>query len=222
MLLKNLHPNATRMRRMIDAVRARGVNDERVLEALARVPREVFVSKAQQLDAYADITLPIGEGQTISMPSVVGFMTQALGLTGREKVLEIGTGCGYQTSILCRLAKRVFTIERLEGLSKPTQKRLADMGYTNWVAKVGDGTLGWPEQAPFEAIIVTAAGPQVPPSLVTQLAVGGRLVIPVGPTESNQILVRVVKNADGSTTEDVLGKVVFVPLVGKEGVQRAG
>lgn len=206
---------------MLDAVRAKGVDDPRVLDALAKVPREVFVSRALAIDAYDDITLPIGEQQTISMPSVVGAMTQALELTGRDKVLEVGTGCGYQTSVLCRLARRVFTIERLEGLSKPTQDRLTSLGYTNWVARVGDGTLGWPEQAPFDAIIVTAAGPRVPPSLVDQLTVGGRLVIPVGPTESEQRLIRVTKEAGGKTREDVLGRVVFVPLVGKEGVNKA-
>lgn len=218
MYLKNIQPNATRMRRLIEAIRARGVDDLKVLEAMSRVPRELFVSRALAADAYDDITLPIGEQQTISMPSVVGYMTQCLGLTGREKVLEIGTGCGYQTSILCRLAKRVFTIERIEKLSKPTQERLVAMGYTNWVAMVGDGTLGWPAQAPFDAIIVTAAGPKVPPSLVEQLAPGGRLVIPVGPSEADQRLVRITKAEDGSTTEEVLGRVVFVPLVGAQGV----
>lgn len=218
MHLKNIQPNATRMRRMLDSVRAKGVEDAKVLEAMGRVPRELFVSRALAVDAYDDITLPIGEQQTISMPSVVGYMTQCLGLTGREKVLEIGTGCGYQTSILCRLCKRVYTIERHERLSKPTQERLTAMGYTNWVAMVGDGTLGWQAQAPFDAIIVTAAGPKVPPALVEQLAVGGKLVIPVGPTEADQRLVRITKNANGSTTEEVLGRVVFVPLVGAQGV----
>jgi protein-L-isoaspartate(D-aspartate) O-methyltransferase len=222
MHLKNIQPNATRMRRLLESVRKNGVTDEKVLEAMGRVPRELFVSRALAVEAYDDITLPIGEQQTISMPSVVGYMTQCLGLTGREKVLEIGTGCGYQTSILCRLAKRVFTIERIEKLSKPTQERLVAMGYTNWIAMVGDGTLGWPAQAPFDAIIVTAAGPKVPPALVEQLAPGGRLVIPVGPNEQDQRLVRVTKAADGSTHEEVLGRVVFVPLVGAQGVAVGG
>ena len=222
MHLKNIQPNATRMRRLIDAIRARGVEDARVLEAMARVPRELFVSRAMAVDAYDDITLPIGEQQTISMPSVVGYMTQSLGLKGGEKVLEIGTGCGYQTAILCRLCKRVFTIERIEKLSKPTQERLVSMGYTNFIAQVGDGTLGWAAQAPFNAIIVTAAGPKVPPALVEQLAPGGRLVIPVGPTESDQRLVRVTKDATGALSEEVLGRVVFVPLVGAQGVASGG
>lgn len=221
MLPKNLTPNATRMRRMLDAIRARGVEDAKVLEAMARVPRELFVSRALAVDAYDDVTLPIGEQQTISMPSVVGFMTQSLNLKGNEKVLEIGTGCGYQTAILCRLARRVYTIERLAGLSKPTQDRLTAMGHTNFVAMVGDGTLGWQAQAPFEAIIVTAAGPKVPAALVEQLDVGGRLVIPVGPTEADQRLLRVTKLADGTTREEVLGRVVFVPLVGAQGVAAA-
>lgn len=222
MHLKNIAPNATRMRRMLEVVRGKGVEDPKVLEAMARVPRELFVSRALAVDSYDDVTLPIGEQQTISMPSVVGYMTQALGLGGREKVLEIGTGCGYQTAILCRLARRVYTVERLERLSQAAQERLTSMGYTNWIAMVGDGTLGWQAQAPFEAIIVTAAGPRVPPALVAQLAVGGRLVIPVGPTEADQRLLRITKLEDGGTREEVLGRVVFVPLVGAQGVAAKG
>lgn len=223
MHLKNVQPNATRMRRMLEAVRAKGVTDPKVLEAMARVPRELFVSRALAVDSYDDVTLPIGEQQTISMPSVVGYMTQALELAGREKVLEIGTGCGYQTAILVRLCRRVYTVERLERLSKTAQERLTGMGHTNWIAMVGDGTLGWQAQAPFEAIIVTAAGPKVPPALVQQLAVGGRLVIPVGPTETDQRLLRITKlDEAGATREEVLGRVVFVPLVGAQGVAARG
>lgn len=218
MHLKHIAPNATRMRRMLDAVRTAGVTDEKVLAALAQVPRELFVSRTFSVDAYDDACLPIGEQQTISMPSVVARMTAALNLTGSEKVLEIGTGCGYQTAVLCRLARRVFTIERLKGLSDGSVPRLQAMGYTNFTPLVGDGTLGWPAQAPFHAIIVTAAGPKVPQALLDQLAPGGRLVIPVGQTESTQKLIRVVKAEDGTCTEEILGPVVFVPLVGEQGV----
>lgn len=218
MHLRNIQPNATRMRRMLDAVRANGTRDEKVLEAMARIPRELFVPKTMAADAYDDACLPIGEQQTISMPSVVAQMTAALNLTGSEKVLEIGTGCGYQTALLCRLAKRVFTIERLKGLSETAVPRLQAMGYTNFTPLVGDGTLGWPGQAPFDRIIVTAAGPQVPPALVDQLAKGGVLVIPVGPQESTQRLVRVAKDTEGTVTQEILGPVAFVPLVGQQGV----
>lgn len=218
MHLKNVLPNATRMRRLLDIVRSQGVSDLRVLEAMARVPRELFVPRAMAVDAYDDACLPIGEQQTISMPSVVARMTEALALTGKEKVLEIGTGCGYQTAVLCRLAKRVFTVERLKGLSDTAVPRLQAMGYTNFTPLVGDGTLGWPQQAPFDAIIVTAAGPRIPQALVAQLAPGGRLVIPVGELESRQQLMLVTKSLDGQLQQKILGTVVFVPLVGQQGV----
>lgn len=218
MHLKNVTPNVLRMQRLIEIVRQSGVKDVRTLEALARVPRELFVSRTFAAEAYEDKALPIGESQTISMPTVVARMTEALGLKGHERVLEIGTGCGYQTAILCRVAKRVFSIERRKALSDAAVSRLQAMGYTNFTPLVGDGTLGWPQQAPFEAIIVTAAGPKIPQNLTDQLAVGGRLVIPVGATESNQRLMRVTKSADGELLQEVLGPVVFVPLVGEQGV----
>lgn len=218
MHLKHIVPNATRMRRLIDSIRSNGVKDGRVLEAVARVPRELFLTRALATDAYDDVCLPIGERQTISMPSVVAKMTEALELKGTEKVLEIGTGCGYQTAILCRLSKRVFTIERLKGLSDTAVPRLHAMGYTNFTPLVADGTIGWSQQAPFDAIIVTAAGPKIPTALTSQLAVGGRLVIPVGEMESKQQLIRVTKLEDGSLQQTILGTVVFVPLVGQQGV----
>lgn len=218
MHLRHVQPNAIRMKRLMDIVRASGTYDERVLTVMAGIPREMFVPKTMATDAYDDACLPIGEQQTISMPSVVAQMTSALELTGSEKVLEIGTGCGYQTSVLCRLVKRVYTIERLKGLSATAVQRLHDMGYTNFTPLVGDGTLGWPAQAPFDRIIVTAAGPWVPSALVEQLKVGGILVIPVGPQETMQKLVKVVKTETG-TNETVLGTVSFVPLVGEQGVK---
>src|SRR5690606_34914463 len=140
-------------------------------------------------------------------------------LTGSEKVLEIGTGCGYQTSILCKLCKRVFTIERLKRLSETAVQRLQDMGYTNFTPMVGDGTLGWPAQAPFDRIIVTAAGPWVPASLVQQLAVGGILVIPVGTQEELQKLLKIRKTGENITEEEIIGTVSFVPLVGQQGIK---
>lgn len=221
MHLRHVQPNAIRMKRLMDFLRSNGKHDERVLTVMAGIPRELFVPKTMATDAYDDACLPIGEQQTISMPSVVAQMTSALELTGAEKVLEIGTGCGYQTSILCKLSKRVFTIERLKRLSETAVQRLQDMGYTNFTPMVGDGTLGWPAQAPFDRIIVTAAGPWVPSALVAQLAVGGVLVIPVGPQETTQKLIKIVKLADGTTEESTLGTVSFVPLVGEQGIKLA-
>lgn len=218
MHLRDVKPNTIRMKRLMDIVRGHGNYDERVLAVMGAIPRELFVPKAMAMDAYDDACLPIGEQQTISMPSVVAAMTSALGLAGGEKVLEIGTGCGYQTSILCKLSKRVYTIERLKGLSTTAVQRLSDMGFTNFTPLVGDGTLGWPAQAPFDRIIVTAAGPWVPSALVEQLKVGGILVIPVGTQEERQKLVKVVKTETG-TEETVLGTVSFVPLVGEQGVK---
>lgn len=219
MHLKHVQPNALRMKRMLDSVRLNGITDERVLDAMSKVARELFVSRAMAAEAYDDACLPIGENQTISMPSVVAKMTEALRLTGKEKVLEIGTGCGYQTAILCRLCRRVYTIERLPGLSVPTVDRLRAMGFTNFNPLVGDGTLGWPQQGPFDGIIVTAAGPKIPQALIDQLAPGGTLVIPVGAQEHQQRLVRITRAEDGSLSEEVLGLVTFVPLVGADGAK---
>ena len=219
MHLRDVKPNAIRMKRLMDYLVSHKRYDERVLAVMSQIPRELFVPKSMATDAYDDACLPIGEMQTISMPSVVAMMTSALELKGNEKVLEIGTGCGYQTSVLCKLVKRVFTIERHKSLSQTAVQRLQDMGYTNFTPLVGDGTLGWPGQAPFDRIIVTAAGPWVPEALVAQMAVGGILVIPVGKQEALQKLVKVVKGADGKTEETVIGTVSFVPLVGEQGMK---
>jgi protein-L-isoaspartate(D-aspartate) O-methyltransferase len=215
--LRRVVPNPLRVQRMIAMLRKAGVNDDAVLHAMSLVPREVFVAPTLATQAYDDACLPIGEQQTISMPSVVATMTAALGLTGREKVLEIGTGCGYQTAVLSKLCRRVYTIERHEPLSRVAVPRLHNMGVTNFTPMVGDGTLGWPEQAPFDAIIVTAAGPQVPVALVDQLKPGGVMVIPVGPQETQQKLVRVVKDDQGQVRQEILGPVAFVPLIGVQG-----
>lgn len=210
-------PNATKMQRMLAHVQAAGVHDAHVLAAMGSVARHLFLTPALAAEAYDDAALPIGERQTISRPSVVGLMTQALGDMRGKKVLEIGTGCGYQTAVLCKLARRVITIERHASLSQGATVRLQAMGVTNFVPVVGDGTLGWEKLAPFDGMMVTAAGPVIPPSLVAQLAVGGVLVIPVGTQESQQRLVRVTKVSPNETREELLGLVSFVPLVGREG-----
>ncbi|MFH0962384.1 MAG: protein-L-isoaspartate(D-aspartate) O-methyltransferase [Planctomycetota bacterium] len=193
----------------------RGIRDERVLEAFRRVPREEFVPEGYRRSAYEDHPLDIGSGQTISQPYMVALMTEALALTGKEGVLEIGTGSGYQTAILAVLAKRVYTIERIATLSERARETLERLGYANVEYHVGDGTLGWPERRTFERIMVTAAAPSVPEPLGTQLGEGGLLVIPVGgPWE--QSLCVVEKRGGGLTQRSVCG-CVFVKLIGEHG-----
>ncbi|WP_425263978.1 protein-L-isoaspartate(D-aspartate) O-methyltransferase [Thermosulfurimonas dismutans] len=196
-------------------IAARGIRDERVLSAMRKVPRHFFVEEALRDQAYADHPLPIGEGQTISQPYIVAFMTEALELKGHEKVLEVGTGSGYQTAILAELARWVYSIERYPRLLERARKILEELGYTNVILRLGDGTRGWPEAAPFEAIIVTAAGPKIPEPLLDQLAEGGRLVMPVG-DEWSQYLVKVVKKG-GQIYRQTLEPVRFVKLVGDYG-----
>ncbi|NBX86644.1 MAG: protein-L-isoaspartate(D-aspartate) O-methyltransferase [Proteobacteria bacterium] len=208
------------MQRMLASVKAAGVADLQVLQAMAEVPREVFLAPTQAVHAYDDICLPIGEMQTISMPKVVARMTELLEVKSDAKLLEIGTGCGYQTAILCKLARRVFTVERLENLSKNAVLRLQALGINNFSAKVADGTLGWDIQAPFDGIIVTAAGDKVPDALVKQLKDNGKLVIPVGPNEQSQRLLRVTKMADNRLVTEDFGPVAFVPLIGEQGVEK--
>jgi len=205
--------------KMVDTqIQSRGVRDPRVLEAMRKVPRHLFVSEALQDQAYGDFPLPIGEGQTISQPYIVAEMTQALELTKDDRVLEIGTGSGYQTAILAELAYRVYTIERIRPLFISVRKRLDELKYHNIVAKCSDGTLGWPEESPFEAIIVTAGAPKVPDGYVEQLTVGGRLVIPVG-NRFSQTLLKIVRLEEGIHQVD-LGGCRFVKLVGNHGWQR--
>jgi len=188
--------------------------DARVLAAMAKVPRHEFVPAAQRRSAYRNRPLSIGSGQTISQPFVVALMTDLLGLKPEDKVLEIGTGCGYQAAVLAELARDIYTIEIIESLGKGAAKTLERLGYANVRTRVGDGYMGWPEHAPFDAIIVTAAPDHVPPALVEQLKPGGRLVIPVG--KLFQELMVITKNADGSTTRKDVVPVQFVPLTREE------
>jgi protein-L-isoaspartate(D-aspartate) O-methyltransferase len=194
---------------------SRGISDERVLAAMRKVPRHLFVPEDQQDSAYGDYPLPVGHNQTISQPYIVAYMTEALELEGREKVLEIGTGSGYQTAVLAELAREVFTVERIEELLTDAKAKLGTLGYRNIRFKVADGTLGWAEHSPYDAIIVTAAGPEVPKPLVEQLAEGGRLVVPVG-RRFNQRLVRVQKEKYSYREQQLMG-VRFVDLVGLHG-----
>jgi len=194
---------------------SRGITDERVLEAMRRVPRHLFVPTDRRGRAYDDAPLPLGDGQTISQPYMVAWMTQLLGLEGDEKVLEVGTGSGYQAAILGLLAHQVYSIERIERLADEARSRLEKLGFKNIEVVVGDGSKGLKKQAPFDAIIVTAGSPGVPQALLEQLKDGGRLVIPVGPS-SMQMLTVVTRKGDGFHTDEV-GSCVFVPLVGMYG-----
>lgn len=191
-------------------IRRRGVRDKRVLRAMLKVPRHLFVPEQMVELAYGDEPLPIGEGQTISQPYIVAYMTEVLKLRGREKVMEIGTGSGYQTAILAEITREVYTIELIPELYLRAREVLQKLGYQNIQFRVGDGTRGWPEQAPFEAILVTAAPPAVPPALVGQLKTGGRMVIPVG--TDFQELVLVIRKKVGWEEKRLIG-VRFVPLI---------
>ncbi len=193
----------------------RGIFDERVLDAFRKIPRHAFIPDKSLENAYGDFPLPVGEGQTISQPYMVALMTQYLDLKEDEKVLEIGTGSGYQTSILAELAKEVYSVERFDVLAKRAQSVLTSLGYGNINIRVGDGTEGWDELAPYNAILVTAGAPSVPQPLVDQLAEGGRLVIPVGGGFS-QTLTLVRRQDNKVIQEDICG-CVFVPLVGRYG-----
>lgn len=203
-------------RRMVEQdLKARGIQDPRVLQAFLKVPRERFVPPRERAHAYADRPLPIGFGQTISQPYMVAIMLEALEFTGREKVLEIGTGSGYQTALLAELAREVFTVDIIPELVDQARWILRDLGYQNIHFRVGDGGEGWPEHAPFDRIIVSAAMPEVPPPLLEQLADGGILVGPVGDL-LEQDLVRIRKKGDEFITER-LGRCAFVPMRGKWG-----
>jgi protein-L-isoaspartate(D-aspartate) O-methyltransferase len=193
-----------------------GIRDERVLDAMNRVPRHLFVPEALASQAYKDNALPIAAGQTISQPFIVARMTELLELGGKERVLEIGAGSGYQTAVLGLLARRVFALERIPVLEAEAKRRLLDLGFRNVSMRCDDGTNGWPFYAPFDSILVAAGGPEVPKPLVDQLVVGGRLVIPVGEDQRSQTLVRVTRHEDRVEHEN-FGPCAFVPLIGKHG-----
>ncbi len=197
-------------------LRRRDITDPAVLAAMARVPRDRFVPEESRAHAYDDRPLPIGEGQTISQPYVVALMIQLLEPGPADRALEIGTGSGYAAAVLACCVAEVHTVERLGLLARTAATNLAEAGVTNVAVHEGDGTLGWPEAAPYEAILVSAAGPRVPAALVDQLALGGRLVTPVG-DPGHQELVRVRRDDDGQTRQEHLGGVSFVPLIGEQG-----
>ncbi len=203
-------------RRMIDEqLRRRDITDSRVLAAMRRVPRHLFVSEKRRQDAYRDGPMSIGYGQTISQPYIVASMTQSLSMTKRSRVLEIGTGCGYQAAVLAELARQVYSVEVVPELTDKARRILKQLGYRNITMDVRDGSLGWPEEAPFDGIIVTAAAPKMPEPLVTQLKVGGTMVIPLA-TDSygRQFLTKVIRTVDG-TTRQTLYEVRFVPMIGE-------
>jgi protein-L-isoaspartate(D-aspartate) O-methyltransferase len=204
-------------KRMVDTqLIARGIRDRRVIEAMLKIPRHIFVEEAMAAQAYSDSSLPIGEKQTISQPYMVALMSELLALTGKEKVLELGTGSGYQAAILAELADRVYTTERIRPLALRARKALDSLRLLNVNLKITDGTCGWEEEAPFDAIMVTAGAPEVPQPFLDQLGVGGRLVIPVG-DEHSQSLLKIVRLPDGSFSEEASVPCRFVKMIGEHG-----
>ncbi|SEM72784.1 protein-L-isoaspartate(D-aspartate) O-methyltransferase [Syntrophus gentianae] len=204
---------------MVDTqIRARGIADSRILEAMSKIQRHLFVDEALADQAYNDNPLPIGELQTISQPYMVALMTDAMELKGRERVLEIGTGSGYQTALLAELADQVFSIERIASLANNARRILDHLGYYNVAIRVGDGTYGWKEEAPFDAILVTAGAPGIPQPLIEQLAIGGRLVLPVG-GRSIQDLIKITRQSEDiqDVKKESLGGCRFVDLIGEYG-----
>ncbi len=196
------------------------IADERVLDAMNSVPRHLFVPDALRSQAYKDNALPIAAKQTISQPFIVARMTELLGISGKERVLEIGGGSGYQTAILAELARKVFTVERVPELAEGLKQMIRRLGIRNVSVRCGDGTEGWSVYAPFDAILVAAGGPEIPEPLLDQLETGGRLVIPIGETQKSQRLVRVTRTEKGFSTEDA-GPCTFVPLIGEHGWKEA-
>ncbi|MCK5825963.1 MAG: protein-L-isoaspartate(D-aspartate) O-methyltransferase [Desulfuromusa sp.] len=206
-------------RRMVEQqIVARGVSDQRVIEAMSAVPRHLFVEAGLQSHAYGDAALPIGEKQTISQPYMVAVMTAALELQGSERILEIGTGSGYQTAILSKLVKRVYSIERIAVLAGRARKILDQLQLSNVNIKIGDGTVGWENQAPFSGILVAAGSPDVPQKYLDQLDIGGRLVLPVG-DQKQQILVRITRKGKDHFEQEQMMGCRFVPLIGEQGWQ---
>lgn len=216
--MKSINPYiAPRERMVLDQLAAHGVHDRRVLDAMRQVAREAFVPADLRGAAYSDEPLPIGEGQTISQPYIIAAMTEALGLQGGENVLEIGTGSGYEAAVLAHIARAVHTIERIPSLAQRARETLRRLGYDSVHVIEGDGTLGWKPAAPYDAIVATAEGPRIPPSLRAQLRPGGRLVMPVADRECGQALVRMIRGDDGKDRVESIQPVQFVPLIGAEG-----
>ena len=207
-----------RMKMVESQIRARGIRDPRVLKAMETIPRHLFVNEALRDQAYNDNPLPIDGGQTISQPYIVALMTEAMELKGNEKVLEVGTGSGYQTAILAELAEHVFSIDRIASLASGARRLLESLNYFNAAIRVGDGTYGWREESPFNAIIVTAGAPNIPKTLLEQLAIGGRLVIPAGGRHS-QVLIKLTRLSEdlNDVKKEDLGGCRFVDLIGEYG-----
>ena len=212
--IPTMDSQSARYRMVAKDIVGRGVVDRKVIAAMASVPREDFVPPGLIQEAYADNPLPIGHGQTISQPYIVAAMLEALELEGGERVLEVGTGSGYAAAVLSEIAGEVFTIERNQRLAESAAARLREGGYDNVEVRFGDGTLGWPEHAPFDGIVVAAGAPSVPEALRDQLKVGGHLIVPVGPYHEPQALVRETRRPDGTFDRQELGVVRFVPLLG--------
>ena len=200
---------------LVLSLRRAGVTEPNVVSTMERVPRELFVPEVFRGRSYEDVTLPIGYHQTLSQPAIVGLMTESLQLDDRKKVLELGTGSGYQTAILASICRRVYTIERHAALLEDAEKRFEKLRIRNVTSKIGDGTLGWDAQAPFERIIVTAAAADIPPILVDQLSINGIMIVPIGRDENFQTIIKVVKKESGLETEQ-LRDVRFVPLITEE------
>ena len=198
-------------------IEARGISDPLILDAFRAVPREAFVDEGQRQSAYQDHPLAIGVGQTISQPYIVALMIEAAAISPGDVVLEVGSGSGYAAAVMSRIARAVIGVERQHDLIGSARERLHRLGYDNVSIVEGDGTRGWPDDAPFDAIVAAAAGSHVPTPLINQLAPGGRLVIPIGEPADVQDLIKVVKRPDGSLVEENLGSVRFVPLIGEEG-----
>ncbi len=208
-------PYAEKRQEMVNHdLKARGIKDKKVLEVMARLPRHLFVDRSLRSTAYADHPLPIGEGQAISQPYVVALMTEALKLKSSDRVLEIGTGSGYQATVLAEIVKEVYTVEIRKSLAETATQRLSNLGYKNVKVRLGDGYLGWEEYAPFDAIIITASVNHIPPPLINQIKEGGRLILPLGSTVYQQTLTLVTKEK-GELNIEQMGPVVFVPMIGE-------
>jgi protein-L-isoaspartate(D-aspartate) O-methyltransferase len=215
MSLTSTDPYHFARQRMLNSLRVRGVRDEKVLKAMASVPRHLFVEEALTCKAYGDHPLPIPGGQTISQPYMVARMTELLEITKKDKVLEVGAGSGYQTAVLSHVAGLIFSIERIEELARLAKARIRQFNIDNVILRCSDGSLGWPENAPYKGILAAAAAPDIPNALVDQLEVGGCLVLPIG-TDQEQRLIRVRKIRQGTTVEDH-GSVIFVKMIGRQG-----